>query len=265
MNSLIVNADDLGMTPGTNKAIFEGFDHGTITHSSIMANADYFSEATEGIKRRKALNIGIHLNLTYGKALHYDRTYNDEAGFFNMGFSSIFIKSIYDKAFLRAVEKEFESQILRVLRSGIAVTHVDSHRHIHLIPGIYKIVVELSAKYNINRIRLVNENFLESVSMTRAYDFLSNGGLVKFILLKILSTLDAKKFNSRPGTKLYSVLYTGTVRKKTLQKLRLSKQCYEVMIHPGLPELDKEVVFHDEGEKRYRLSQARESEYRAVL
>jgi predicted glycoside hydrolase/deacetylase ChbG (UPF0249 family) len=265
MNNLIVNADDLGMTPGTNKAIFEGFDHGIITHSSIMANSDYFSEAVEGIKRRKALKIGIHLNLTYGKTLHFDRTYNDSAGFFDLGFMSILIKSVSQKAFLRAVEIEFEMQILRVVRSGIAVTHIDSHRHIHLIPGIYAIVVNLSAKYGIKRIRMINERFFESLSIRKTYDFFSNGGLVKFILLKILSTIDAKKFNSHPDIKFYSVLYTGTVDKETLQKLQLSKQRYEVMIHPGIPEMDRGILFHDENEKRYRLSEARESEFRAIL
>ena len=54
MNNIIVNADDLGMTPGTNKAIFEGFDHGIVTHSSIMSNCDYFTEAVDGLE---ALNI----------------------------------------------------------------------------------------------------------------------------------------------------------------------------------------------------------------
>ncbi len=71
MNTSIVNADNLGMTPGTNKAIFEGYDSGMIAHTSIMVNSDYFSEAIEGLQSRKGLGVGMHLNLTYGKALHF--------------------------------------------------------------------------------------------------------------------------------------------------------------------------------------------------
>ena len=61
MSSLIVNADDLGMSQGTNRAIFLGYDKGVITYSSIMSNADYFKEAVAGLKNRKGLQVGICL------------------------------------------------------------------------------------------------------------------------------------------------------------------------------------------------------------
>lgn len=265
MNNLIVNADDLGMTPGTNKAIFDGFDHGIITHSSIMANSDYFLEAVEGLKTRRDLNTGLHLNLTYGKALNYNRLYNDNNGFFNLNYLSILIKSISQEEFLEAVEKEFESQILRLLNFGIAITHIDSHRHIHLIPKIYDIVVDLSAKYHIKRVRLINENFLESLSMNKKYNFLFNGGLVKFILLTILSKINSKKFNTNNNIKFYSILYTGVVHKDIIEKLQLSDHSYEIMVHPGIPELDSQVMFYDKNEKIYRLSKERKNEFNAVL
>jgi len=83
MNTLIVNSDDLATTPGTNKAIFKGYDDGMITHTSIMANGDYFTEAVEGLQSRKDLGVGMHLNLTYGKALHSNPVYNDTQGIFN--------------------------------------------------------------------------------------------------------------------------------------------------------------------------------------
>ena len=50
MSNYIVNADDLGMTPGTNKAIFDGHDNGYINSTSIMTNCDYFNEAIHGLK-----------------------------------------------------------------------------------------------------------------------------------------------------------------------------------------------------------------------
>ena len=54
-NKLIINADDLGITPGTNNAIFYGHDNGYITHASIMANCDYFNDAIIGIKKKKKI------------------------------------------------------------------------------------------------------------------------------------------------------------------------------------------------------------------
>ncbi|OQX58372.1 MAG: hypothetical protein B5M52_05640 [Helicobacteraceae bacterium 4484_230] len=264
MGNIIVNADDLGMTPGTNKAIFKGYDHGIITHSSIMSNGDYFTEAVEGLKNRKDLNIGIHLNLTYGKALNYNQIYNDKRGLFNLGFMEILIKSLFDKNFIKEVKKEFELQIRRAMDSKIAISHIDSHRHIHMIPKIYDIVVDLSVKYDIKKVRLINESLIDSVSTAKSFDFILNGGLIKFILLKTFNEINTRKTKLH-NLRFFSILYTGTVRKDILAKLRASKYDYEVMVHPGITDADLETTFYDEGEKAYRLSKNREIELDAVL
>jgi len=265
MNNIIVNADDLGMTPGTNKAIFEGYDHGMITHTSIMSNGDYFSEAIDGLQGRKELGVGIHLNLTYGKALHFNSVYNDSQGIFNLGYVKLLILSMYNEEFLKAIEIEFEQQILRVINAGISITHLDSHRHVHLIPGIYPIVAKLVTKYKIPRVRLVNENIIDSMSLSGRYNFILNGGVIKYLLLRTFTAIDASHANFYKNIKFYSILYTGVVTRDILQKLSMSDENYEVMVHPGITELDKEVVFYDPNEKSYRMSKDREDELAAVL
>lgn len=265
IHNTIINADDLGMTPGTNEAIFRGFDNGMITHSSIMTNCDYFLDAIDGLKTRKNLKIGIHLNLTYGKALNNSKVYNNNSGIFNLGYMAIILKSLQNNDFLIQVEKEFELQILRAIEAGISITHIDSHRHIHLIPKIYNIVVELAVKYKIKRVRVINENIFDSFLMTKKYNFFLNGGLVKYFLLKTFSIINTKKRNLYGEIKFYSILYTGVIDKDILKKLQLSSQRYEVMVHPGIIEMDMLVNFYDENEKKYRLSIERENELDAVL
>ncbi len=265
MNNIIVNADDLGMTPGTNKAIFNGYDHGMITHTSIMANSDYFSEAIEGLQSRKDLGVGIHLNLTYGKALHCNSVYNDAQGIFNLGYLKLLTLSMYNKEFLKAIEVEFEQQILRVQDTEITLTHLDSHRHVHLIPGIYPIVAKLATKYKIPRVRLVKENIIDSISLAGKYNFILNGGIIKYLLLRTFTAIDASHTNLYKNIKFYSILYTGVVTSDILQKLRISAEKYEIMVHPGITELDKDVVFYDPDEKSYRMSKDREDELGAVL
>ncbi len=265
MNILIVNADDLGMTPGTNKAIFDGHDTGMITHTSIMANGDYFTEAIEGLQSRKELGVGMHLNLTYGKSLHFSRIYNDEQGIFNLGYLKLLVLSAYNKEFLKETEEEFEQQILRVIDNGLTLTHIDSHRHIHLIPGIYRIVVKLAKKYNIPRVRLINENIIDSISLSGRYNFILNGGIIKYLLLRTFTAIDASHANLYKNINFYSILYTGVVTGDILHKVKASGKNYEIMVHPGILELDKEVIFYDQGEKSYRMSKEREDELNAVF
>ncbi|HHH37785.1 MAG TPA: ChbG/HpnK family deacetylase [Epsilonproteobacteria bacterium] len=266
MDRIIVNADDLGMTPGTNKAIFEGFDKGAITHTSIMANGDYFAEAMEGMADRRGLGLGIHLNLTYGKALIDNSLYCDEKGFFNLGYLALLMRR--DEAFLLAVEREFEAQIQRVLeekKEERTLTHLDSHRHIHLIPHLYPVVVKLAKKYQIGRVRLVNESLIESLLLTKRYNFILNGGIVKYFLLRGFSLWDARHADLYRGRKFYSILYTGVIGADILQKLKDSPQAYEIMVHPGYSGPDREVFFYDRAEKSYRISEDRERELKTVL
>jgi len=265
MDTFIVNADDLGMTPGANKAIFQGYDHGMITHTSIMANGDYFSEAIEGLKSRKGLGVGIHLNLTYGKALQNNPVYTDSQGIFNLSYLKLMINSIHDREFLKVVEEEFEKQILRVIHTGISLTHLDSHRHIHLIPGIYRIVIKLAKKYNISRVRLINENIIDSISLSGRYNFILNGGIIKYLLLRTFTFIDVRHANLYQNIKFYSILYTGVVTGDILHKLKTSDKKYEIMVHPSIIEMDRDVFFYDEAEKEYRVSNDREDELVAVL
>ena len=263
---MIVNADDLGMTPGTNRAIFEGFDKGAITHTSIMANADYFEDAMAGMQSRTELGLGMHLNLTYGKALIDNPLYCDKNGIFNLGYGALLKRK--DDEFVSAVKKEFDTQIRRVLdgMDGAAkLTHIDSHRHIHLIPHIYPIVAELAVKYNIPRVRLIREDFIESIKLSGRFNFIMNGGIVKYLLLKSFSIIDAKKADLYKNMKFYSILYTGVVGPDILKKLSQSSVDYEIMVHPGYPEMDEKIDFYDENEKAYRISEDRKMELDTVL
>ena len=262
---LIVNADDLAMTPGANQGIFEGFDKGAVTHASVMANCDYFDEAMQGVQERPNLGLGIHLNITYGKPLIHNSLYCNKEGIFNLGYLDLMKNRNLE--FLAAVEAEWEAQIERVLSVSQRkkLTHLDSHRHVHMIPHLYKIAVKLAKKYGVERIRLINENMLRSLLLTKRFNFLLNGGIVKYLLLRSFSAIDAKYANYYDNIQFYSILYTGVIGGDILQKLQNAKESYEIMVHPSVTALDRDVHFYDEAEKAYRISKDREKELEAVL
>lgn len=255
------------MTPGTNYAIFKGFDDGYINSSSIMTNCDYFDEAVDMLKTRQGLKIGIHLNLTYGMPLNHSDSYTDNDGKFNLGYLQLIYKSIFDKHFLRLVKIEFESQIKKALKKNINISHLDSHRHIHLIPNIYKVVFSLSEKYNIERVRLVNENFFNSIYLTKKFNFFLNGGIVKFFLLKLFTIINRNYGDKYKQTNFYSILFTGCIDKNFLYKIlnSNSNSNYEIAVHPSNINLDKNISFYNQAEKSYRLSKDRLRELSNIL
>ena len=54
---------------------------------------------------------------------------------------------------------EFDTQIIKVLDSGIRISHIDSHQHIHNGICFLPIVVALARKYKIRKIRNIR-NFI---------------------------------------------------------------------------------------------------------
>lgn len=69
MRKLIVTADDLGISVGTNQAIQEGHRKGVLTSTSVLVTMPAFIDAVESVfPGNPALGVGLHLNLTSGPA-----------------------------------------------------------------------------------------------------------------------------------------------------------------------------------------------------
>ena len=70
---LIVNADDLGMTAGINRAIVEGCEKGIITSATVMATARAFDDAVSRVddlkSRRPQFGVGCHVVLLDGEPI----------------------------------------------------------------------------------------------------------------------------------------------------------------------------------------------------
>ncbi len=66
MKSLIVNADELGLTEGVSQGIANAHKYGMVTSASLMANGQAFGMAVAISKRALRLSVGVHLALTRG-------------------------------------------------------------------------------------------------------------------------------------------------------------------------------------------------------
>ena len=60
---LIINADDLGISPEVNRGIFTAYEKGLVTDSSLLIKRPYAQEAIDIIKQDPAFRVGIHIDL----------------------------------------------------------------------------------------------------------------------------------------------------------------------------------------------------------
>ena len=234
IKKILVNADDFGFSRGVNQAILRAHRDGFLTHASLMANTEYFDEAVnEIVPEVPNLKIGVHITLTCGNALSGENilAQNDRL---NWTFVKLLLLRKTSKV-LRSLEEEIESQILKIKNSGIEISHIDGHEHVHIIPSINSIVRKLARRHGIPRVREINENVFESFRFNGKTSSISN--VIKLILLKTLSIFN--KNDNKIG--FYCMLNTCEINEENLFNFLKNSNSYEeveIMLHPSIQGLD---------------------------
>jgi hopanoid biosynthesis associated protein HpnK len=160
MKNLIVNADDLGWTEGVNRGILEAHRNGIVTSASLLANGASFADGIDAAKSTPGLGVGVHLNLSDGapvapRELVTSLLNND--GEFNGGPENLLMRIARGALETNEVEQEWEAQIEKVREAGIQPTHLDGHKHVHMLPGLFEIAIRLAKRNNIGAIRIAHE------------------------------------------------------------------------------------------------------------
>lgn len=184
---LIVNADDLGLTEGHNRAIVEAHMRGILTSASLLACGGAFQDAVELARRVPTLGIGVHLTLLEGRPVLPPKEVSSlvtRKGEFGL-YYSVLVRSLFlRKIQMDEVYREWEAQIQKVTDTGLSVTHLDSHKHIHMHPQLLELVLLLAKKFGLGRIRLscpphVTMNIMNMKSVVLWFMALWAGGRLK--------------------------------------------------------------------------------------
>ena len=149
---LIINSDDFGLTPAVSRGILDGHAAGVITSTSVMVTTPGWDDARRRLPD-SSIDIGLHLNLGLGRPLTAARTLtNPKTGEF-AGVSSLSLGAMIRRIDPDDVAAETRAQ-LELLRSvGRPVTHIDSHWHLHTLPGIWASVLGVAHESGIPWIR----------------------------------------------------------------------------------------------------------------
>jgi hopanoid biosynthesis associated protein HpnK len=154
---LIVNADDLGLTEGHNRAILDAHQHGIVTSTSLLACGPAFDDAVERARSASALGIGVHLTLLEGAPVSSPAQVPDLVGpdgLFGQSYLALFRRLALRQVRMDQVRREWRAQIERVLAAGLHVTHLDSHKHVHMHPQLLPVVLALAQQFDLRRMRL---------------------------------------------------------------------------------------------------------------
>jgi hopanoid biosynthesis associated protein HpnK len=155
---LIVHADDFGLDEPVNRGIVEAHDRGIVTSVSLMATGAAFDDAVALARSRPNLDVGVHLVLTEDRPLTGASSLVGSEGRFPPHVTQLTGKRMRGAIDLEDVRAELDAQVRRVRATGLAVSHLDGHQHVHVLPGIAAVVADLAAAHGIAAVRYPAES-----------------------------------------------------------------------------------------------------------
>ena len=249
MRNLIVNADDLGWTEGVNRGIAEAHRNGIVTSASLLANGASFASGVQLARTTPGLGVGVHLNLSDGEPVAERELVTSllsDRGELEGRPESLLLRLARRSVLLNEIEQEWNAQIQKVRDSGIEPTHLDGHRHVQMLPGLFEIALRLAKKHGIAAIRISHEEStlraaLSAGAKQKGSVVMRQG--VQARGLKLLAP-DAREQAERVGiaTADYfcGIAQTGELTRDGLLRLLeiLPEGTTELMCHPGYLDAD---------------------------
>jgi chitin disaccharide deacetylase len=244
LRNLIVNADDLGWTEGVNRGIAETHRNGIVTSASLLANGRAFVSGGELARTTPGLGVGVHLNLSDGEPVagrELVTTLLNERGELEGRPKSLLLRLARRSILLEEVEREWNAQIQKVRDSGIEPTHLDGHKHVQMLPGLFEIALRLAKRHGIRAVRVSHEE--SSLRAALSAGVKQKGSVVmkqgvQARGLKLLAP-DAREQAERAGiaTADYfcGIAQTGELTREGVLRLMeiLPEGTTELMCHPG--------------------------------
>ncbi|MBV8752462.1 MAG: hopanoid biosynthesis-associated protein HpnK [Hyphomicrobiales bacterium] len=158
---LIITGDDFGMSVEVNEAVEEAHRRGVLTSASLVMAGEAAADAIARARRMPALGVGLHVALLHAPAALSKEQVADLLDENGCGFSRRTWKTGCKLALFPHVRRqalaEVRAQFELFRKTGLALDHVDGHKHFHQHPWLLAALIALAPEYRIRAIRLPRE------------------------------------------------------------------------------------------------------------
>jgi predicted glycoside hydrolase/deacetylase ChbG (UPF0249 family) len=238
VRQLVVNADDFGFTRDVNQGIVDAHRDGILTATTLMATGAAFDDAVRLARENPALDVGCHLVLVGSP-----------------GFPAS-VPQLVMAIRRMEVYHLLAAQVRKILDAGIVPTHLDTHKHTHLLPQVLDAVARISEEFKIPWVRRPFDFPLEAGGIGWKKRAASNAfGAVRGRFQRVLAGHGCLSTDHFAGFQI-----TGNYDAAYLEKLirELPDGSTEFMCHPGR-------CTDELRSQRTRLKESREAELRALI
>ena len=141
---LVVNADDFGFTRDVNQGVLDAHRQGIVTATTLMATGDAFEHAAALARENPTLDVGCHLVLVGGRSV--------VAPHHPLPATTLRLGVALATGRINVLE-ELRAQVRRILEAGLKPTHLDTHKHTHILPQVSGHVGRVAEEFGIPWVR----------------------------------------------------------------------------------------------------------------
>jgi predicted glycoside hydrolase/deacetylase ChbG (UPF0249 family) len=283
---VIRHADDMGATVAMSRRIADAWQRGLLDGFSVMGNGDGLDELARAFDENhgRSLRLAAHLNLSEGRPLMPPEAVPMLVGAHNHlrhtfgSLLALWLKSSQEnrRRLLQQVEAEWRAQLRHVVTvaRGRRVNALDSHIHLHMLPFLFPVAVQLAREHEIEEVRVTAEPFHLSAQWRDSIALGFAVNLVKHVVLRHCARRAANHLRGtgvRGPDCLIGVLYTGRMsadaaRAGLAAARRAGASTVELLFHIGRADQgEKERWVGNSAVGAFPLSAERDREFAELI
>ena len=167
---VLINADDFGRSTAINAAVMRAHREGVLTSASLMVTGDAWEEGVALAGATPTLAIGLHLVVGQGRAvLPFKEIPHlvDVNGRFHDNPLRTGLLYWFNCAAQAELARELAAQFERFIATGLPLSHVDGHLHLHVHPTVFNLMLPLAERYGAWGLRLPRDDLSQALRYDR--------------------------------------------------------------------------------------------------
>jgi hopanoid biosynthesis associated protein HpnK len=235
---VIFNADDFGRSPAINTAVIQAHRQGVLTSASMMVAGEAGKEAVELARATPTLAVGLHLVVGNGQAvLPYKEIPHlvDVRGRFREDPLHCGLLYWFSRKAQSELAQELRAQFQRFAATGLPLSHVDGHLHLHIHPTVFNLVLPLAEEYRVHGLRLPLDELGPALRYNHKQVVTKAAWAIALGLVCRWCQRRLRESHLLVPQQVYGVMQSGQMHKAYVVKMlhRLRKPTTELFFHPS--------------------------------
>ena len=235
---IILNADDFGRSRQINAAIIRAHQEGVLTSASLMMAGEAVEDAVELAHQNPTLSVGLHIVVINGRSVLAPEQIPhlvNKQGYFSNDPVSAGVKYFASQRLQTELAQELTAQFELFSKTGLSLSHVNGHLHMHVHPTVFNQVIGLADQYGARGIRLLRDDLGLALRYDRSQVLMKSLWAFVFGLLARWGLMQLQGYDLNIVDRVYGLMQSGKMQEAYVVGIlrSLTVPSAEIYFHPA--------------------------------